>query len=153
MEASHARQQEIAPGHFFLGLLKAADLDWASVLGENPSFTREDVELIEADAGRLRHCYERVNMDVTKVRRQMRKVLAKDGARHGSDHAQKIRRSSATRGIFAKAEKIAEKRDGLVVPIDLLLALLEAEKDSAYLAQALGSSGSSATDLIKVITS
>lgn len=153
MEASHARQGEIAPGHFFLGLLKAADLDWASVLGENPNFTQEDVELIEADAGRLRHCYERVNMDVTKVRRQIRKVLAEDGARHDSDQSQKLRRSPATREIFAKAEKMAGKRDGLVVPIDLLLALLEAEKDSAYLAQALGSSGRSVKDLIKVITS
>jgi len=153
MEAAHARQCEIAPGHFFLGLLKAADLDWASVLGENPSFTQEDVEFIEADAGRLRHCYERVNMDITKVRRQIRKVLAEDGTRNDSEQAQKLRRSPATREIFAKAEKIAGKRDGLVVPIDLLLALLEAEKDSAYLAQALGSSGRSVKDLIKVITS
>lgn len=153
MEAAHAQQSEIAPGHFFLGLLKAADLDWASVLGDNPSFTTDDIELIEVQVGGLRHCYERVNMDVTRTRRQTRKVLAEGGGQRDSEQTQKLRRSPAARQMFAKAEKLASKRDGLVVPMDLLLALLETEADSSYLAQALGLSGCSAVDLIKVIKS
>jgi len=150
MEAVHAQQNEILPVHFFLGLLKAADLDWSSVLGENPNFTSDDIKHIGADAGRLRYCFEQVNMDITRTRRHLRKVLVEERDAPQREETKKLRRSPASREVFAEAEQAAAKRDGMVVPMDLLLAVLRSEESNPSLSQAFTRSGCNAGELIRV---
>ncbi len=150
MEAAHANRSEIGPEHFFLGLLKAADLDWHSVLEDNPSFTPEDIECIGADAGRLRYCLEQVNMDITRTRRHMRKVLVEQATESPAEQGAKLRRSREARAVFAEAERLVKDRDGVVAPMDLMLAVLKSEGKNPALAHAFARSGCNAAELIRL---
>ncbi len=151
MESLHARRIEIEPAYFFLALLKAADLDWAALLAENPNFSPDDIKRIESETGRLRFCFRAIGMDVTKSRRRLRKLLAERGGAREDSGSKKLRRSPESREVFSHAERLASGGDGQARPLDLLLAVLQCDECQPELDQILALSNSSCEDLARVV--
>lgn len=121
LEALNLKQETIKPAHFFLGILKAVEIDLNKVLKDQ----REDIsEEIKRDITDLRTCVGEFVLDLTYARRFLRGVLP-----NGSNDSTKdrLRRALSARIVFGEAETLAQKTRSPVLPIHLLMALLESD--------------------------
>lgn len=125
LEARNLGDGRLAPCHFFLGLLKAVDVDVEGLLSKAAGAEADDiVEEISLEVGQVRRAFDLAGLHATPLRRGFRRSLRppKDGepAVEG-----RMRRSGESKEVFARAENLAGAADGLVRPIHLFLAILQ----------------------------
>jgi ATP-dependent Clp protease ATP-binding subunit ClpA len=121
LEALNLKQESIRPAHFFLGILKAVEID----LGKALKNQREEVfDEIKQDIADLKGCVGEFVLELTYTRRFLRGILPK-----GNDDSSKdrLRRAKSARLVFGGAETLAKKTRSPVLPTHLLMALLESE--------------------------
>ena len=94
-EASYSGFAEIEPGHFFLSILKLADL--ADKIGtEYPSLNPEIVSEVTKETEPVRQVFIDMKYDITAVRRSFRELIRKDniaediGVLHRSDESRNL---------------------------------------------------------------
>ena len=121
LEAIHLGSKQIEPPHLFLGLLKVVDLNIDKALAGT---TVLHVDEVKREVQSLQDCFDEFVLDTTRLRRRLRRYLCKDKPSVPSN-AKSIRRSSRSREVFASAEKLADKSEGIVHPLHLLAALLQ----------------------------
>lgn len=126
LEAAHLKQSELEPAHFFLGLLKLVELDLNSILSDNTTLSSDQIQAGLAQVECLRHTFFAAEVDTTATRRRLRRSMPKGEA--AMEKGQHIRRSSATRAMFVKAEEgVLHSPHAVLQPIHLLDAILATE--------------------------
>ena len=142
LEARHTHDREIQPVHFFLGLLKAVDVDVTRLAEAWQAAARDSVEHISADIAALESVFHAASIETTPLRRRRRQRLAR--GTDGGEGAEALRRSTASRNIFCAAECLGSKTVG---PCHLLVALLES--DVPEVSAVLADSGADSQTLIR----
>jgi len=126
VEAQIAGAAEIEPPHLMLGVCKFCDLEWDQVALPEARMIEGLRDEFDAMTSVLRQSFERIGLDHTRYRRQLRSRIAKPGASMLVGSV--IHRSDSSRLIFRRAEALASQ-SGLarvgVLPVHLLQALLE----------------------------
>lgn len=118
LEARHGHSCEIDPDHFFLGLLKAVDVDVRRLAESWQAEGRDSVERISGDIAALKSVFESVAIETTPLRRRLRRRL-NQGV---TEEDETLRRSTASRDVFRAAESMDSET---VRPSHLLVAILE----------------------------
>lgn len=120
LEARHLEDGEIKPAHFFLGLLKIVDTDVIKLVEVWQEEGRDSVDQLSNDISALRSLFKDCLVDTTMLRRRLRRRL-----RRGIKQVQgRLRRNDQSRVLFQKAETSS---GGIVRPLDLFVAILEAD--------------------------
>lgn len=150
LEAANLRCDELAPVHFFLGLLKIADLEIEQILSENSTQTNSQINREVASVQEIAACFSKVGLETTQTRRQLRRSLP-SGA-EVVDMGKHVRRSGSAKSCFGRAEKLAIAHEcDAVEPIHLLASILEAE--CSWVTTVLERSGISEANLLAVVIS
>lgn len=124
-EARHLKASTLTPTHLFLGLCKTVDLDLTELVSKSAPDRDAVLEESLREVRKLRNVFRTAGVDA----KQLRRALRKPDPEQDFDLAKsdQIRRSPAAKRIFATAERIAELGGGVVYPVHLLYATLEAE--------------------------
>ena len=124
-EARHLKASTLTPTHLFLGLCKTVDLDLTELVSKSAPDRDAVLEESLREVRKLRNVFRTAGVDA----KQLRRALRKPDPEQDFDLAksEQIRRSPAAKRIFATAERIAELGGGVVYPVHLLYATLEAE--------------------------
>lgn len=117
LEARHVHNCRIEPVHFFLGLLKVADVDVVRLAKSWQAEGRDSVERISGDIAALKAVFATSSVETTSLRRRLRHRLSKGAMKEGS-----LRRSADSRRVFSAAESRGTET---VRPCHLLAAILE----------------------------
>jgi nucleotide-binding universal stress UspA family protein len=121
-EALAQEFDQIHPEHFLMALLKCAELPTEELREVAPDAGMES--MLVSEIGALRDCLERLSMDTTAVRRQLRAAMGK-GRRLRPDKY--VHRSEVSRVIFGDAEDRARRAGSdVLTALYLLDALLAA---------------------------
>lgn len=144
-EAANLGQSELDPVHFFLGLLKLAELDIASILSDHSSLSPDRIQQETQAVERLGECFKAVGVDTTSTRRRLRRALPRgETVYQKGDH---VRRSALLRLIFLRAEDIVVDKNTLLEPLHLLTSLLNTRCD--WVDEALNQTGTCVLELLK----
>ena len=136
-ESVHTQYGEIQPEHFFIAILKLADLpvpDMAHVAPGN-----EAVQNLAADVNAVKEVLGKHQIKATEARRAMRSLLGNGGQPHSGGA---LHRSAESRRLFEDAaRRCMAEQDGSLSPAHVLQALLAAptEKIANFLAKGKGS--------------
>ena len=125
LEARHLKASTLTPIHLLLGLCKIVDLDLTELVSKSAPDRDAVLEESLREVRKLRNVFRTAGVDA----KQLRRALRKPDPEQDFDLAKsdQIRRSPAAKRIFATAERIAELGGGVVYPVHLLYATLEAE--------------------------
>lgn len=142
------RAAELEPVHFFLGLLKIGELKIESILSENTDLTNSEI-LREIDSvHQMASTFFQIGLETTKTRRRLRRALPVGSWTGEIGHH--IRRSEQTRGLFSRAEGLAQKYGmSVVAPLHLLACIMTAE--CSWVVGALAISNISEGELSKAV--
>lgn len=124
LEAINVKSERTEPLHFVLGLLKIADIDVRSLEAKGGLSEQGTIDEIERDIRLVRECFDEFRVDVTKVRRSLRRRMAK-ATRENNPQKGRLRRSSGSREAFSRAEHAAETSGSDVRALHLLFALVQ----------------------------
>jgi ATP-dependent Clp protease ATP-binding subunit ClpA len=124
-EARHAKASTIEPSHLLLGLCKIVDLDLPELVSKNAPDRDEVLEELLREVRRLRTIFRAAGLDAKMFRRKLRRSSPE--RRFALDDSERLRRSSATKQVFADAEHFAQLGSSAVYPVHLLYATLLAE--------------------------
>ena len=109
LEAVHLHCNELDPVHFFLGLLKLAELDIGSILTENTALGNVQIQSEVAAVGQLTASFAQVGLETTQTRRRLRRSLPSGaGSARMGKH---IRRSERARVILPKRKSWRRSRE------------------------------------------
>jgi ATP-dependent Clp protease ATP-binding subunit ClpC len=137
-EALHSRQAEIAPAHFFLGLLKTAELDLFEILKDKTALSEQDIQTEVAMNEALRDALHHQGFDSTRVRRKLRHSLPRGYETLQED--KQLRRSCEARELFKTAEQLAVAEQAFMVgPLHLYASFRQVR--CAILMQAIEAAG------------
>lgn len=130
-EAIAAKFKEIEPEHFWMALLKFAELPVEQT--EKIAAGAEAAKQLAADVRTLRDALAKRNIDCTRARREIRAKLGQ--GKHAFDGGQ-IHRAPASRDLFDAAARMADEMNEVITPNHLFQALLIAPSD--YVREVLG---------------
>lgn len=123
-EASHLEAGALEPEHFFLGLLKLAELDVFALLEERTALSPADLRSEADSVARLRRTFDRSNLDTKRARRQLRGLLV--GPSSDDTNPSRLRRSPASREAFDRADSVAAGASAQTLQVlHLLLGILD----------------------------
>jgi ATP-dependent Clp protease ATP-binding subunit ClpC len=124
LEAVNLHSDKLEPVHFFMGLLKLAELDLESVLSENTALTDSQLQREVKSVEELASCLSLIGMETTRTRRRLRRMLPSgDGTLEMGQH---VRRSELTKEVFAEADKVALSHgSNAVEPLHLISSIIE----------------------------
>lgn len=129
LEARHLGQLELQPEHFFLGFLKLVELDVRAILSDQTTLTSDQIAVGLEEVERLRRTFHTANLDTTRTRRRLRKILP--SKQRSETLAKGTRRSDVSRSLFSKAEQLLRQNNQpLLEPIHLVDAILQIESPS-----------------------
>jgi len=124
-EARHQNASTIEPTHLLLGLCKVVDLDLPELVSKDSPDRDEVLEELLREVRKLRTVFHAAGLDAKTFRRRLRR--ASPERRFSLAESERLRRSSASRQVFADAEHFAQLGSGTVYPVHLLYAILLAE--------------------------
>lgn len=129
LEAKLLKSLTIEPTHLLLGLCKSVDIDLPGLF-EKRSPDREEIlgELLR-EVGRLRSIFETARFDARRFRRALRRLCVEEN-RTAPQESQQLRRSKASKQLFARSERFAEASNCIVFPVHLLYAVLSTKEES-----------------------
>ena len=122
LEARRLRASMIEPIHLIIGLCKIVDLDLPELVSKDAPHREEILEESLREIRRVRTIFRVAGVNAKALRRNLRRVFV--GERLDSRNSTQLRRSSASRDIFADAEHFAEATNQAVYPVHLLYAVL-----------------------------
>lgn len=129
LEAKLLNSFTIEPTHLLLGLCKSVDIDLPGLF-EKRSPDREEVwEELLREVGRLRSIFETARFDARRFRRALRRLGIVEN-RTAPSEFQQLRRSKASKQLFARAERFAEIANCIVLPVHLLYAVLSTKEEA-----------------------
>ncbi len=136
----------IEPTHLLLGLCKVVDLDLTDLVSKAAPDRDEMLEELLREVRKLRTIFRAAGLDAKTFRRQLRRTAP--DPRFSLTESTRLRRNSATKEIFADAERFAQLGGGTVNPVHLLYAslLMENPESDATLAKL----GISKRNLLKI---
>jgi len=124
LEAINVKSERIEALHFVLGLLKVADIDVSSLLAKGGLSEQSAIDEIERDIRLVRECFDEFRVHVTKVRRSLRRRIAKATVEKNPQKG-RLRRGLGSREAFSRAEHAAEASGSDVRALHLLFALVQ----------------------------
>jgi len=133
IEAKHLRASAIEPVHLLIGLCKIVDVDLPELISKNNPDRNEVLEELLRETRRVRTIFRVAGMNAKAVRRNLRRAFL--GERFDSLDSTRLRRSSASKDVFADAEHFAQASDDPVYPIHLLYAVLlctDKDRDATF---------------------
>lgn len=120
-ETAAGEFKEIEPEHFYMALLKFAELPEAAIKADSEH--AEVAKLIAADIELVREALQKCGIESTRARRKLRGQLGKGNAPHADGQ---IHRSAASRALFESAADLAQEFGcDVVTPLHLLTALVQ----------------------------
>ena len=126
-EARHAKSSTIEPLHLILGLCKVVDLDLTEFVAKDAPERDEVLEELLREVRKLRTVFRAAGLDAKIFRRKLRR--ASPDRRFALDDSERLRRSPATKRIFADAEHFAQLGSSAVYPFHLLYVTLLADDE------------------------
>lgn len=126
-EARHQNATIIEPSHLLLGLCKVVDLDLPELISKNSPDRDEVLEEVLREVRKLRTVFRVAGVNAKTLRRRLRR--ASPDRRFALAESERLRRSSAAKGIFADAEHFAAASNAAVYPVHLLYATVLAEDE------------------------
>ncbi len=111
LEATNLKQDELEPVHFFLGLLKLAELDVDAILGDHSTLSSERIQQETNRVSRMCKCFRAAGIETTSARRKLRQALPRGDA--GLLKGQRVRRSALP------LPRVPAPGDHLRIPRDL----------------------------------
>jgi ATP-dependent Clp protease ATP-binding subunit ClpC len=123
LEAVNLHCTELEPEHFFLALLKLVELDIAAILAENTTLSNQRIQQEVSAVLKLAACFESAGLDTTQTRRRLRRNIPRGAEQEKI--VSRLRRSSLSREVFAKADQEAAQRTcEMVEPLHLLAGIV-----------------------------
>lgn len=123
LEAANLHSNKLEPVHFFMSLLKLAELDIESVLSENITLTGSQLQREVESVSQLASCFYQVGIDTKRTRRRLRRTLPSGNGT--LEMGQHVRRSELTREVFDDADKFAPSHGSdTVEPLHLLSSII-----------------------------
>ena len=122
LEARHQNASTIEPTHLLLGLCKVVDVDLPETVSKDLPNRDEVLEELLREVRRIRTVFHAARLDAKTFRRRLR--LAPPERRFTLMESPRLRRSPASKQVFADAEHLAELGNGTVYPAHLLYATL-----------------------------
>lgn len=120
-ETAAGEFREIQPEHFFMAVLKFAEI--AANAPENAGEQAEIVKVISGDANLVREALQKCRIESTGARRKLRSQLGKGDLPYKGG---KIHRSAASRVLFESAADLAAGSGSeTLTPLHLLTALVQ----------------------------
>jgi ATP-dependent Clp protease ATP-binding subunit ClpC len=148
LEAANLSASELEPIHFFMGLLKLGELNLEPILEENTALTNANIRREVESVQQMAYCFYQLGLNTAQTRRRLRRSLPSGSGE--IEMGQHIRRGSASRETFAKADEYAIKRGSdTIEPLHLLVAISEA--NCPWVSTALERFGISDVDLTSVV--
>lgn len=127
IEALNAGAEAIEPIHFFLGLLKAVDVDLRKLFSSSNK-DEDKIQRIEEEIVEIKSWFEVASIDATRSRRRIRRELTDLSGPNETPNQTSLRRSQKSRILFAVAEK-NDTKENTVTPKILLKAILNTTDD------------------------
>jgi len=126
-EARHAKASTIEPPHLLLSLCKVVDLDLPEFISKEAPDRNEILEEMLREVRKLKTVFRTAGLDAKIFRRKLRRTLPEP--RFSLDDSKRLRRSPTAKQIFADAERYAQLGNGVVFPVHLLYAVLQAKDE------------------------
>lgn len=122
METRHLHTEVIAPHHLLIGLCKIVDVDLPSLLPKDAPDRDAILEELLREVRRVRTVFHTTKIDPRTLRRNLRR--ASEGSHDVALPKGTLHRTTASKDVFADAERFAEVAGSPVFPIHLLYALV-----------------------------